>query len=144
MYIINIKNIVRLAALFSVIGLALVSTSVIRADDGLQTPDLPPTCGNLQVPAGSKSFLQSVCHRRSGLQMERHELEFCRAGSESIRQRRSLMERVGTHYAGPIWESNSGSTVVGTVRERCTTDSNAIPGLLLQAVSTDGPGLFGA
>ena len=27
---------------------------------------------------------------------------------------------VGTQYAGPTWESNSGSTVVGTVFERVT------------------------
>jgi hypothetical protein len=42
---------------------------------------------------------------------------------------------VGTHYAGPTWESNSGSMVVGTVLERCTPDATAIQWLLLGAVS---------
>jgi hypothetical protein len=49
---------------------------------------------------------------------------------------------VGTHYAGPTWESNSGGTVVGAVQKRCTPDAGSIPWLLLGAVSTDGPGVF--
>jgi hypothetical protein len=49
---------------------------------------------------------------------------------------------VGTHYAGPTWESNSGSKVVGTVLERCTPDPDAIPWLKLKAVSSEGPGIF--
>jgi len=49
---------------------------------------------------------------------------------------------VGTHYVGPTWESNSGSYVVGSVLERYSPNSNAIPWLLLIAVDTDGPGLF--
>jgi len=36
---------------------------------------------------------------------------------------------VGTHFGGPTWESNSGSTVVGTVLERATPDPTAIPWL---------------
>ena len=50
---------------------------------------------------------------------------------------------VGTHYAGPTWESNSGSKVVAAVDERCTPDANSIPWLLLHAVSAEGPGVFG-
>jgi hypothetical protein len=49
---------------------------------------------------------------------------------------------VGTHYAGPTWESGSGSKVIGAVLKRCTPDASAIPWLLLQAVSTEGPGIF--
>ncbi|HUQ81321.1 MAG TPA: DUF3455 domain-containing protein [Gemmatimonadaceae bacterium] len=47
---------------------------------------------------------------------------------------------VGIHYAGPTWESNSGSKVVGTVAKRCP-QPNAIPWLLLDAAS-EGPGIF--
>lgn len=50
--------------------------------------------------------------------------------------------KVGIHYAGPTWLSNSGSGVVGIVADRCTPDANAIPWLLLSAVSSRGPGLF--
>lgn len=49
---------------------------------------------------------------------------------------------VGSHYAGPTWESVSGSTVVGVVAKRCTPNSNAIPWLLLDATSSAGPGVF--
>jgi hypothetical protein len=48
---------------------------------------------------------------------------------------------VGTHYAGPTWESNSGGKVVGTLRDKCTTNPDAVPWLSLDAVST-GPGIF--
>jgi hypothetical protein len=48
----------------------------------------------------------------------------------------------GTHYAGPTWESNSGSTVVATKLEGVTVDQNAIPWLKLGTVSETGPGIF--
>ena len=49
---------------------------------------------------------------------------------------------VGIHYAGPTWESVSGSIVVGQVVQRCTPDPDSIPWLLLRAVHTEGPGIF--
>jgi hypothetical protein len=51
-------------------------------------------------------------------------------------------EVVGIHYAGPTWESNSGSYVVGRVLERATPDPDAIPWLKLEATDSDGPGIF--
>lgn len=50
--------------------------------------------------------------------------------------------KVGIHYGGPTWESNSGSKVVGSVAERCTPDPTAVPWLLLKAVSSSGRGIF--
>src|SRR5262245_55688725 len=49
---------------------------------------------------------------------------------------------IGIHYAGPTWESTSGSKVVAAVIDRCTPNANAIPWLLLGAVSSEGPGIF--
>src|SRR5262249_17204845 len=49
---------------------------------------------------------------------------------------------VAIHYAGPTWESASGSIVVGTVLERATPDPDAIPWLLLKAKPNEGPGIF--
>ena len=53
---------------------------------------------------------------------------------------------VGTHFAGPTWESNSGSKVVGTRLAASSAnppvDPNAIPWLLLQTKSSEGPGIF--
>ena len=49
---------------------------------------------------------------------------------------------VGTHYAGPTWESNSGSKVVGSRIAGVTVDPTAIPWLLLVAKTSQGPGVF--
>jgi Protein of unknown function (DUF3455) len=50
--------------------------------------------------------------------------------------------RVAIHYAGPTWESNSGSKVVGTVLKKCLADQSSIPWLSLTAVATDSAGVF--
>jgi hypothetical protein len=56
----------------------------------------------------------------------------------------SAGNKIGKHYAGPTWESNDGSKVVGEVKARDTgPDSSAIPWLLLSAKSTAGAGVFG-
>ena len=53
---------------------------------------------------------------------------------------------VGVHFAGPTWESNSGSKVVGMKLAGTTANppvaANAIPWLLLEAKSTAAPGIF--
>jgi hypothetical protein len=49
---------------------------------------------------------------------------------------------VSIHFAGPTWESNSGSRVVGTSAIPVTVDTNAIPWLRLNAVMAQGPGIF--
>jgi hypothetical protein len=48
---------------------------------------------------------------------------------------------VAIHFAGPTWESRSGSTVVGSVVAKCTPDPDSIPWLKLTA-SSEGPGIF--
>ena len=51
--------------------------------------------------------------------------------------------RVGTHYRGPTWETNSGSKVVAALIDRCPVGANDIPWLLLGASPAGtGPGLF--
>src|SRR6266851_6804364 len=53
-------------------------------------------------------------------------------------------KKIGKHYAGPTWESNDGSKVVGEVKARDDgPDANAIPWLLLSAKSTAGTGPLG-
>lgn len=50
---------------------------------------------------------------------------------------------VGIHYAGPTWESESGSMVVGArVSSAPSPNANSIPQLLLKATSSTGPGIF--
>jgi len=53
-------------------------------------------------------------------------------------------KKIGKHYAGPTWESDDGSKVVGEVKAKDSgPDPNAIPWLLLTAKSTSGKGVFG-
>lgn len=53
-------------------------------------------------------------------------------------------KRVGKHFAGPTWEANDGSKVVGEVIARdAGPDPTAIPWLLLRASSATGTGMFG-
>ena len=107
--------------------------------NGYRAADLG-ACQNLQPPAGSKLVYHVYA---AGVQIYHWNgagwtfdgpsaVLFADAAGKST---------VGTHYAGPIWESNSGGTVKGTVAERCTADPNAIPWLLLNAVA-EGPGIF--
>jgi hypothetical protein len=54
-------------------------------------------------------------------------------------------KELGKHYAGPTWEANDGSKVVGELVARSPgPDPSAIPWLLLRAKQTEGTGLFGA
>lgn len=48
----------------------------------------------------------------------------------------------GTHYVGPTWEANDGSTVVAARAAGVTVDPSSIPWLLLNAVSHAGEGRF--
>ena len=53
-------------------------------------------------------------------------------------------KKIGKHYAGPTWESDDGSKVVGELKAKDNgPDPNAIPWLLLTAKSTSGKGIFG-
>ena len=52
-------------------------------------------------------------------------------------------KKIGKHYAGPTWESNDGSKVIGEVKARDNgPDATAIPWLLLSAKATFGKGVF--
>ena len=105
-----------------------------------RAPDLT-SCDSLQVQAGSR--LATRLYAR-GVQIYRWN------GTSWVFVAPSALlyadpegrGQVGSHYAGPSWESMSGSKVVGTVLRRCTPDASAIPWLLLGSVSSDGPGIF--
>jgi hypothetical protein len=50
---------------------------------------------------------------------------------------------IAKHYAGPTWKNNDGSEVVGKATARLDSpDANAIPWLLVTAVSHSGDGAF--
>ena len=52
-------------------------------------------------------------------------------------------KHVGKHYAGPTWEAEDGSRIVGTVdTRRDAPDKSSIPWLRLKTRSTAGSGTF--
>jgi hypothetical protein len=126
------------------LGLSLSASTGANPGEnpGKRTP--PPdldACQNLQAPAGSKVAFRVYA---AGVQIYRWNgtswvFLFPDAALYSDSEERGF---VGTHYAGPTWESNSGSKVVGAALDRCTPDQNSIPWLSLKAVSTEGPGIF--
>jgi hypothetical protein len=55
----------------------------------------------------------------------------------------SAGKKIAKHYAGPTWEANDGSKVIGElVAKNSGPSPTAIPWLLLSAKSTAGTGLF--
>jgi hypothetical protein len=127
-------------ATLALLLLALVAPAGADSGNVNPAPDLGG-CQNVQVPAGNDVAFHV---HAEGVQVYRWNgtswafvspvaVLFADAGFDSA---------VGFHFAGPTWESVTGSKVVGTVLERCTPDPNAIPWLLLGAVSSEGPGVF--
>ena len=124
--------------------LLLATMPSLKADPGEdnRAPELPsPACDNIQVPESNKVAFHAYA---IGVQIYRWNgsawvfvapaaVLYANAGYDG---------EVGTHYAGPTWESNSGSKVVGKRLQGCTPDPTAIPWLLLQKVTSDGPGIF--
>ena len=49
-------------------------------------------------------------------------------------------QTAGRHFAGPTWQTNDESSVVGARVASATVDATAVPWLLLSAVTHDGPG----
>jgi hypothetical protein len=121
--------------------LALESISVARASEDNRAADLPtPLCDRLQVQGGRVAFhvyaLGVQIYRWNGTSWA-----FVAPAARLFADAEYHAE-VGIHYAGPTWESNSGGKVVASRVESCAPDPTAIPWLLLQTVSTEGPGIF--
>jgi hypothetical protein len=130
-------KVIRLTVL-ALLALAFVAPVGANPGNDNRAPELEGDCKKLRVPEGHKvaSEMSAI-----GVQIYRWDgTTWVFVAPEAVLFKGKGV--VGTHYAGPTWESNSGSTVVGAVLERCTPDPTAIPWLLLGAVETDGPGVF--
>lgn len=116
-----------------------VAASADESGDALRAVDLG-TCDSLQPPAGTilvaRMFAEGVqVYRWNGASWA-----FV-APSATLYADAAMTGVLGTHFAGPTWQSVSGGTVVGAASKRCTPDASAIPWLLLTA-TPDGPGIF--
>jgi Protein of unknown function (DUF3455) len=108
------------------------------------TPTVPD---NLDVPAGQVVLLKALA---KGAQ-----IYTCKAKTETPSKFEWTLkapeaelfnkkgEKIGKHYAGPTWEANDGSKVVGEIKVRANApDATAIPWLMLKAKSHEGSGRF--
>ena len=137
----KLNRVIRLIVLLAVVGLALPAA---RADEENRTPDLPsPLCDSIRVQAGNELAFHAYA---LGVQVYKwNGTTWAFVGPvANLYADAGYRGLVGTHYSGPTWESNSGSKVVGrrVMGTGCAPDANAIPWLKLEAVSTDGPGIF--
>lgn len=143
MYHAKIKHIVRLLVLLIIVGLSLQPFSVARAVENTNGPELPAQCSSIEVPAGNQLAFHAFARGVQIYKWNGATWDFS-APRASLFAEPGFFGEVGIHYAGPRWESKSGSTVKGArvLGTGCTPDPNAIAWLLLEKVENTGAGIF--
>jgi hypothetical protein len=121
----------------ALLALCAAATLAARADDN-RAPEVPT---QILVEAGNKVHFHGF---GIGFQI----YTWNGAGWGSAVPEATLFDEDGNivaiHFAGPSWQSNSGSKVVGALPPTAVTvDTNSIPWLRLQALTAEGPGVFG-
>ena len=140
----KVKGFIRLLVM-----LALVSAGAVQPNSAAPLslnsdgPELPADCGSIAVGEGYKLAFHVYA---KGVQIYRYNgaawvLDAPRA---SLFAEENYFGEVGTHYAGPHWESKSGSKVKAArvLGTGCTPDPTAVAWLLLKKVETSGAGIF--
>jgi hypothetical protein len=126
-----------LLAVFMMAAAAIVPAQKAKALEAY----LPVGCEELQIPEGNKLAFSVYA---SGVQV------YWWNGTSwgfvgpiaTLYANAGMTGKVGLHYGGPTWKSNSGSLVIGQNPIRCTPDPDSIPWLRLEAYETDGSGIF--
>ncbi len=101
--------------------------------------DLPAVPDNLKPPASAKMILEA---HATGDQI------YACDGSNWVLSRPDAKlfdetgKQIGTHFAGPTWELNDGSRVIGKAVANATPDPDSIPWLLVEARGHQGDGLM--
>ena len=141
----KITRVVGLAVLLAIVGLAPQPSSLARAADNPNGPELPAGCESIQVGAGHKPIFHVYAR---GVQIYKWNAAASKwvfdAPRASLFAEPNFFGEVGSHYRGPTWESKSGSAVKGrrVLGTGCTPDQSAIEWLKLESTETSGPGIF--
>lgn len=140
-----------LAATPAISSAAPTRLSPETQDDSRHTPQAPDLygCDNLRVPAGNELAFSLYAEGVQVYKWDGAQWVFV-APKAFLYSNLGPAENgtpgpvLGTHFAGPTWESLTGSRVVGSVVDRCTPTlvDGAIPWLLLEAVDHTGYGIF--
>jgi hypothetical protein len=136
----EIRKAIIVRVFWSLSGLDALAVAAV----GIQPPVAP---NNLKVPDGQMVLLEAL---GQGVQ-----IYACGAKAGDPNQFAWVFKapeadltgdqgnKIGKHYAGPTWEANDGSKVVGEVLERADAPRpGAVPWLLLKAKSNQGDGSF--
>jgi hypothetical protein len=121
------------------LGLGIAASAILAAD---QRPSVPEA---LAVAAGQPLVLKASA---KGVQ-----IYTCSPGADgrlawTLKAPEADLfdgagKKIGTHYAGPTWESTDGSKVSGVMKARADAPGGkAIPWLLLEAKSHAGDGVL--
>jgi hypothetical protein len=132
-------SLVAVAAMAVLAGCGEDSPVGPRVDTDKPAVDLG-NCDSLRVPAGSMLAFHAYAQGDQVYRWDGTSWNFVAPSAKLFADAQGT-DVVGRHYGGPTWESASGGTVIGAVRARCTPNPDAIPWLLLGAVS-EGPGVF--
>ena len=142
MYTAKIKRSFKLLAL---IALVTLSIQPVSAFDNSNGPDLPAECSSIAVEEGNKLSFHTYAR---GVQIYKWNAltsmwDFV-APAANLYAEQNFFGEVGSHRAGPVWESKSGSLVEARRVQGtgCTPDSSAIAWLLLSKHRTEGSGIF--
>ena len=143
MYYSKVKGFIRLLVIVALVGAAVRSNSAATVAGNPGGPELPAECGSIAVGEGFKLVFHAYA---KGVQIYKWNgaawvLDSPRA---SLFAEENYFGEVGTHYAGPHWESKSGSKVKAqrVLGTGCTPDPTSIAWLLLKKVETSGAGIF--
>jgi len=152
-------KIVQVAALFAIIVFAFgckksdlnpaIPGETTLSQQTLKVPNVP---AEIAVPEGNKLIFH--CYA-SGVQIYQVTESSTNPGqyvwtliapSATLYNNQNFTKQVGTHYAGPTWESKFGTKksqyVIGTKINSVTVDPTAVGWLLLQAVPNSDPNYF--
>jgi Protein of unknown function (DUF3455) len=121
-----------------------LSVLAIAWGNDAKPPSVPE---NLKVPEGQSAFLEVSAE---GVQIYACQASAADAGkfAWTFKAPDAVLkdaggQTMGKHYAGPTWQSDDGSKVVGQVLQQADApESSAIPWLLLKAKSSEGMGIL--
>lgn len=134
------RHLNRLAGIAGVAMLLLGALAATPSTAQAQGPELGP-CQNLTVSAPFRLTFHAYANGAQVYRWDGSSWVFLGPVAD-LYANEGETGQVGTHYAGPTWESVSGSNVVGRLIDKCPADPTAIPWLVLEGVYSAGPGIF--
>ena len=137
-FAIAIKRQMVYAVLACAVALTLSNTSLAQRPLPVE---LPEECSQLRVPDGNVLAYHVYAN---GVQLYTWDgTSWGPVGPmANLYADSNFSGKIGTHYGGPTWKSNSGGLVIGKKEYQCSPDPNSIPWLRLRADEVDGVGMF--